>query len=256
MRMVEQQVQASTQLSMSAIQIQQPKPEEIDLASVSDPVEFEQKMEACVAQTQTAREQRRAMTDAYVEARRQTYVAEYSAQNSRNLRRLDAQDEDILFQSQYSPMAVVNMSRDEIIRASRNSAVISMGLCETSTVVREGVDSCMETIEADLSVTVVTGDGVKIGQIEPGVPDAGDAALGGKVTILSGFTAGHATTVAKFLHAVAPDAQIYAIGAGETTTLSSFCAKVESLLNQGVRVISMSATMPRLSSNADFWYSP
>lgn len=253
---VEQQVQASTQLSMSAIQIQQPKPE-IDLASVSDPIEFEQKMGLCVAQTETVREQKRAMTDAEVEARREAYVSEYSAQNTKSLRRLNVQDEDILFQSQYSPMVVVNMSRDEIARASQNSAVTSMGLCETRTVMSESIDSCMETVEADLTVTSLTGYGVKIGQIEPGVPNASDTALGGKVTILSGSTDyDHATNVAKFLHAVAPDVQIYAIGTGGTTTLSSFCTKVESLLNQGVRVINMSAGIERSSSNADFWYSP
>ena len=252
---VEQQVEAKTGLSADSL-VSQQKKADFDVARMASIEQANQTMQAHLEETEAVREQERIQTNAYVEARRQTYVAEYSAKNARSLNRLGVNEEDILFQSQYSPMVVVNMSPGEIASASKNAAVVSMGLCQKSIMRDDSIASSMETIEADVSVTVLTGEGVKIGQIEPGAPNASDARYGGKLTVLGGNYSDHATKVALVIHNMAPEAQIYSVGLGEEIYLSTFYSNVENLLNLGVRVINMSASWERSNKNTDYWYSP
>lgn len=84
----------------------------------------------------------------------------------------------------------------------------------------DSLSASMETIEADFSASVLTGDGVIIGMIEPGVPYATDSALDGKVTTLSANTNEdndtHATNVAKIIHAMASDATIVAVASSSS----------------------------------------
>ena len=151
-------------------------------------------------------------------------------------------------------MMVVNMSEDEIIKASRSAAVVSLDLYKAIASKQNSRISSVQTVKADITCSSygLTGSGVKIGQIENGVPDASYDGLGGKVTVISGTYDMHATDVAMVMHTVAPNAQIYSIGAVYPT---DYFSGIERLISYGVSVINMSAGWVDRGTGGDYWYS-
>lgn len=258
---IARQVEIRTGLTIDNIQLDATKSldsnqiEQMFLPTTSD-AQAKEQMETLLEETEAIREQKRVMADTYVAQKRSAYTTAYHSENTKKLRSLKVSENDVVFQSEYSPMMVVNMSEDEIAKASRSAAVLSLDLCREVEVENQTVASSVQTVKANTTCWTygLTGNGVKIGQIEVGVPNTSDSELGGKVIAINGSIDEHATNVAKFMHAVAPDAQIYSIGLGENIYLSQFYSSVETLLSYGVSVINMSASWPRTNSG-DYWYS-
>lgn len=90
-----------------------------------------------------------------------------------------------------------------------------------------------------------TGEGVKIGQFEVGVPETNSQYLKFQdVRLLSyGPDSNHATDVATIMVGsvgIAPDATLYSIGYYQE---EDYKTKIESIINQGVRIINISVAM-------------
>ncbi len=265
---IERQVEIRSGLTIDNIQLDTKKQLDIDAVDLSftetnDLVKANEQMDAALEKTEAIREQKRVLADTYIAEKRRAYTAEYTASNKKQLQALKVQDSDILFQSQYSPMVVVNMTADEIDAAARANSVVALGLCKEAKVQDCSIASSMQTVHADQSVTMLTGSGVKIGQMESGIPNNKESDLRGKVvTVTTQYGSDvsvtkHATHVARILHSVAPDAQIYSVGNGAMISPAKFFYNVETLLDLGVSVINMSAGWERqkYSDNDDYWYT-
>lgn len=254
---VELHVQQETGLTIDSIQLDV-QTTALDTVKATSLEQADAQLTAVMERNEAVLIQKQVLTDTYMTARRNEYKSQYLAENAETLQALEVEEKDILFRSKYSPMNIVELSAEEIAKAAQSSAVVSLGLCEEVTVINDSLASSMETVEADLSSTVLTGNGIKVGMIEKAVPDVNDSDLDGKVTSLGGTTTSnaididHATEVAEIIHAVAPDAQIYAIGTGSPIYISVFMDYVETLIDYDVSVINMSAGITRTDSN---WYT-
>ena len=262
---IARQVEIRTGLTIDNIQLDTKKdfnPNQLDMSFVetNDLAKANEQVSIALEETKAIREQKRVLADTYVAQKRSAYTAEYRSQNAKKLRALKVAEDDVVFQSEYSPLMVVNMSAEEIRKAARSSTILSLDLSQDAVVQDDSLASSMQTIKADSTASVLTGSDVKVGQIELGIPNTSDSALGGRVTVLNGYDDSdvslrpHATNVAKILHAMVTEAQIYSIGFGVHISLPEFCYDVEALLSQGVSVINMSAGLGRMNSG-DYWYS-
>lgn len=256
---IARQVEIRTGLTIDNIQLDATK--SLDMAQVeqmfsptASDAQAKEQMETLLEETEAVREQKRVMADTYVAQKRSAYTAAYHSENTKKLRSLKVPENDVVFQSEYSPMMVVNMSEEEIAKASRSAAVTSLELCEKMDGGDDSRISSVQTVQADIICTTygLTGKGVKIGQIETGIPDTSYDGLDNKVTVIDGDYTMHATDVAMVMHTVAPDAQIYSIGLGSRKDLAYICSKIETLLNYGVSVINMSYSLGRSLWN---WYT-
>lgn len=262
---IARQVEIRTGLTIDNIQLDTKKDlnlSKLDMsfAETNDLAKANEQVSIALEETKAVRKQKQVLADTYVAQKRSAYTAEYRSQNAKKLQALNVAQDDVVFQSEYSPLMVVDMSAEEIRKAARSAAVLSLDLSQDAVVQDDSLASSMQTIKADYTASVLTGSDVKVGQIETYVPDIYDNFLDGKVTVISGQSNWHATNVAHFLHAMVPDAQIYSIGLGGDASLANFCNKVEQLINRGVSVInmSMSFTTPdkQRVPSADPWYSP
>lgn len=262
---IARQVEIRTGLTIDNIQLDTKKDlnlSKLDMsfAETNHLAKANEQVSIALEETKAVRKQKQVLADTYVAQKRSAYTAEYRSQNAQKLQALNVAQSDVVFQSEYSPLMVVDMSAEEIRKAARSAAVLSLDLSQDAVVQNHSIASSMQTIKADSTASVLTGSDVKVGLLEIGVPNTNDSRLGGKVTVISGAIDAHATNVALFLHAMVPDAQIYSMGLGESGNLGNFCYKVEQLISRGVSVINMSIgiTTPdkQRVPSADPWYSP
>ena len=124
-----------------------------------------------------------------------------------------------------------------------------------------GIDLANQISRADIvrDDKGMTGEGVKIGVIEPGIPDTGISQLSSAdITIYqeTNTPSVHTTIVKSYLvatgsdgtyHGIVPDAKIYSYGIDGST--ASFYEGVEWLISQGVNIINASMGANYYSSN-------
>lgn len=252
---VEQDVQEKTGLSIDSIQLDV-ETIAVDRVKAANMEQANLQITAVMNRNKIVMEQKKLRTDTYISARREEYRTQYRRKNEQDMQRLQVEEKDILFQSEYSPMNIVELSAEEILEAAQDSRVVSLDLFEDREMKVESLSASMETIEADLSTSVLTGDGVIVGMIEPGVPYATDSDLDGKVTTLSAnvndYYDNHATKVAKIIHTMVPDAAIVAVASSSS---AATYVGIEQLISCGVSVINMSAGGIRPESYDDYWYT-
>ncbi|MDE5884208.1 MAG: S8 family serine peptidase [Oscillospiraceae bacterium] len=168
-------------------------------------------------------------------------------------------NEDILYISEYSPVVFANLTLDKVVDLAEYPDTLEFSYGGDNGEVEEALDISVPSIKADKvhSNYGYTGKGVKIGQIENGVPDKTDSQLS---PIKSNIhckaetpTSNHATFVAdimvgqktsKFSCGVAPEAELYSASHKQFATTSvnliGQISAVEWLLSQGVNVINAS----------------
>lgn len=248
---VEQQVKEKTGLVINNIR-QENKKLDIDVKSKADKDTLVKQMKDYLDKTKELREKERVLMDKYVSEKRKVATSEYNKQNTENLSILKIPKDDIIFQSQYSPMIIAKLTPQEILKVAQNVTVVSISMYKDVEALDNSRISSVQTVRADITCSYgLTGSGVKIGQIEPGVPDTNYSGFDGKVSVISGSTEMHATDVAMVMHTVAPDANIISIAA---STPVQFYSGIENLISRGVSVINMSANWGR-GSGGDYWYS-
>lgn len=150
------------------------------------------------------------------------------------------------FISQYSPLMIVTMTKADILMIEKENMVAFIdlfveGACEDELAIANQISEA-----AYIRDTLgCTGSGVKIGQIESGVPKLNVSDLNNAtITRHTTYYTDHATLVARILvgnsNGIAPDATLYSTGYSGT---SEFYTNVEWLISQGVNVINMSNTL-------------
>ena len=207
----------------------------------------------------------------YIETEREAAVEMYSANNSSFVaENFMARDMSVTYISQYSPCVFADLSVTKIAELIDSSDVVSIGYVNNNaklemndatstdaTISVTEIEEAMEIIAADRAIANynVTGDGVKIGQIELACPDVSSIVVNpngcntmDKVEedeVIRMVETTHPDNVYLIMSTVAPDATYYATGAynGNTTNASyiDFYQRVEWLLSQGVNVINYSA---------------
>lgn len=218
--------------------------------------------------------------DAYIAAERKIYSQLQTAANEAfwNAKTISATEgflERELFFSAYSPIIVTELTKSEIqsvasmgqvdtIYYSLNFETQEPDIYEPNVYDPESMPP-LDAIDAVGAAYVrdtlgYTGKGVKIGQIEPKVPNADDPCLSGASIVFQSGTEGldneHATSVASVMvsqseeyKGVAPDATLYCTVMGDAPldsednpSYTSFYQRTEWLLSQNVNVINISAS--------------
>jgi len=162
---------------------------------------------------------------------------------------------DIIFQGRYAPMVICEISKTELYELAKVPEVVSLGL-ETPMEFEDfgDLDISIPSIEAD--TLGLTGDGVRVGQIELSVPNKLNSDLiFDNITNLSVNHEDHATLVAAIVlgkNGLAPDAKLWAISMRSDGT--DFYQHTDILVEAGVKVINMSAGAPNGAyDNAAKW---
>lgn len=193
----------------------------------------------------------------YIEAEREAAAELYSANNSSFVaENFMARDMSVEYVSQYSPCVFADLSIAKVAELVEKNDVICIEFWNDENEEPEGVGRAitdaeiqdrMEIIRADEAFNVygVTGDGVKIGQIETTCPSATSVTKSStyNATLDAGVYKYHADNVYKIMSTVAPDSTYYAISRNISNTSvskGSFYEQVEWLLSQGVNIINMS----------------
>lgn len=168
-----------------------------------------------------------------------------------------ARDMSVTYVSQYSPCVFADLTITKVVELSLNTEVLYIELwgqkeCEIDSIDVDipvsQIPNRLETIRVDEVVEdfSLTGNGVKIGQIEPACPTESTIILNPDYdnTLVDGNISYHANNVYTIMKSVAPNATYYATGTrlnDYTIEDGSFQAQVEWLLSQGVNIINMSA---------------
>lgn len=180
-----------------------------------------------------------------IETKRMLFAEEYYNHNSGFIDKYVDKDKQ-LFVSRYSPLMIVTMTKADLFAIEKDQMVTSIDLFV------EGESEDLLSIANQISEAAYvrdtlgcTGAGVKIGQIESGVPKLNVSDLS-NATITRHTTnyTDHATLVARVLvgssNGIAPDATLYSTGYSGT---AEFYTNTEWLISQGVNVINMSNTL-------------
>ena len=187
---------------------------------------------------------------AYIEAEREAAVELYSANNSSFVaENFMARDMSVTYVSKYSPSIFANLSVSKIADLILKDQIVSIELWEEpgsetdatgATLSITEIQEKMELIRADYAKEyfVVTGDGVKIGQIEPELPDTNTVYKNHENQDIA-FADSHPDNVHLIMSTIAPDATYYATGVGEGVSEGTFYEQIEWLLSQGVNIIIM-----------------
>lgn len=186
-----------------------------------------------------------------IEIKRNFYVQYYKKNNESFLRKHE-KEVSVVFMSSYAPLCIATIPKMKIQECAKDDKVLFMDLFKDE----ESSISSLETANLTTRAAYVrdtygnTGSGVKIGQIEPGIPYTTNSDLtSASITTNSSFgpnttaaVRNHATRVARIMvgssAGIAPDATLFCVGC---TQLSSHYEAIEWLLSKGVNVINMSA---------------
>ena len=200
----------------------------------------------------------------YIEAEREAAKELYTKNNNDFVtENFMARDMSVTYVSQYSPCVFADLSVTKIAELIKKDNVTCIDEFSDEGVIEDNsedevadptqptfslleVEEGMEIIAADQAISRynVTGEGVKVGQIEVRCPDT-DTVIKHPIyncTEVDEIGNSHADNVHFIMETVAPDATYYAISQyDENSTLGSFTEQVEWLLAQGVNVINYSA---------------
>jgi len=211
-----------------------------------------------------------------IELKRQVYREYYSEANEAVIDSYYS-EEEILYTSVYTPVAIVETNATDVARLSRNEkvrAVSSAGellqLSNSSNAYPfDDIVEQLEWINTKSGAAYVRdtrgydGAGVKIGMVEVTVPDVTNEYLAGAdITVRASDASNvddHSTAVAMIMvgkdaqgnaYGIAPEADLYC-AAYEGGYKDRFFAAVEWLLGQGVNVINLSALVDYRKNSSD-----
>ncbi|MCL2083544.1 MAG: S8 family serine peptidase [Oscillospiraceae bacterium] len=191
--------------------------------------------------------------DLYIKTKRETYTEEYISHNAEFTNtHLSALDADVIHEDPLVPMIICEVSKADVYTIEKLDEVNFLDLFVNSEIIPTySRDAAFAAMGADTARNpTITGMGVKIGMIEPGVPWEGIAELDyTKVFAIGGFAndtddpnrSDHASLVAALIvgeHGMAPDAELFSIRCNLIMDLYDVVPK---LLLHGVNVINMSA---------------
>ncbi len=186
------------------------------------------------------------VVDVYVDTRRSFAREAYNEQNGGFVDNY-LKDAKMIFQSKFSPMIICELPKSAILHLNTLNDVESLSLYEKLEVVTESsIATNVKSVRGDYTRDNLGFDGgrIKVGQIEPGLPEVGISELNAKTITKHGSYSTdardnrHASLVASILagsSGMAPQAELY------STSITDFYSDAEWLVSQGVSVINMSS---------------
>ena len=203
----------------------------------------------------------------YIQTKRQIASTMYQKLNNQfNKDILSKQSGNtVLFQSKYSPMTVLTMKKENVLKTATSAIISSIDYVDNSIL----SEICSSTANSNIGATYLretssinaTGAGIKIGMIENGLPDlttgyftntkmhlvndqytAADEEYRQKyiehATLVAAIMVGKSTTYGDTTYrGVAPDADLYY---GTSSTKTHFYNLVEQFIDLGVNIINRS----------------
>ncbi len=232
---------------------------EADRDSLS--TETEKMLQAYLDRTAAQRTQERERTDLYLSTRRAESKAKYNEQSAAFLAKNALSSEKVIFNSNYAPMLILELTKQEIVAIAEQNNVTSIEFCSDDVIVDLGVfddDFEKNGIERIKNVSGLSGAGVRIGIAEAfGVADTAEnmsAMFGDRLVNVDGHTTGinnHSGIVAYIAAGnagVANDALVYTTGISgqeyspsqESYPAQNYYQRIEELITLGTNVINSS----------------
>lgn len=208
-----------------------------------------------LSQTQSLRQELIQQTDSYIMAMREHAAEAYETYLTEFVNGC-LTESSVIYKSKYAPLIICRLNRTAIEAISRYSQVVSIELCNDIECEDAGdINISLPTISANtVKSQGFDGTGLKIGQIETGVPDTERMGLyNAAVVSRSGniSSTDHASLVANILvgeDGIVPYATLYSTSAkynASTGSVGTYTSNVEMeniewLISQGVTVINRS----------------
>lgn len=197
----------------------------------------QQQIQSYLSRTKVLRKQEAERTDEFIKTRRAISRQKYNSTSENIINNSVMESSDVLFKSQYAPVVIANISKKQIEELSRNSLIESISLYNadekivcSSNSMKEGTTG----LNKAYTTTGLTGQGVKVGMFEVGIPEldpefsyirVGDVPYDG-----------HATNSAKAImgseNGVASKITLFATNANFTN--------IETMISLGVNIINVS----------------
>lgn len=215
--------------------------------------QYRARVETYLEATKTQRAQEQQLTDRYIDTKRQVARERYTAMHQSDLAILGLDEDAVVFSSQYAPMMVLKLTRNQINKISKYKQISSIALYEEERIIEESLSTALSAVDANYVRDTLgfTGYGITVGQIDSTTPDPSHNQLrAGNITCLQVNTGDHATLVARVMLGtvgVAPDTKLVAATYGGSDTV--FYQRVESLISKGVKVINFSFGLSRNANN-------
>ncbi len=181
--------------------------------------------------------------DKYISKKNKDFASAYQKQNTGYIQKY-LKDEKIVFMSSLSPMVVVELSPEKISRLAKEQAIKYLDYYNS-----DAKDGTLQSVLTLLKVPDVqnygyTGAGIKIGQVESGVPDD---SVSNVVARYGDAQTDHATSVASIINAVAPDASIYSASFKRSYTVNgiTYSGSIEAasewlIINHDINILNLS----------------
>lgn len=237
--------------------------------------ETEKLLQAYLDRTAAQRTQEREHTDLYTATRRAEAKAKYNEKSATFLTKNAISNEKVIFNSNYAPMLILELTKQEVKSIAARADVESVGLYieevsyDDISLENDDLPNFADDFEnCDLSkikqVSGLSGVGVKIGNAENYSVDPYDeniiSLFGDRIHHVAGLQVDYSTTDYMDAHStkvclihsgnigIAHSAQIYTVGFNKTTDdiingINNY-AKIESLVALNVDVINMSNGSP------------
>lgn len=243
-------------ISLEKIELTEKEMESIEPDILIEESEFNVKKTAkYIEKTKEKRENIQNMVDQYIDARRLTASEMYKSQNNLNQNKIGLKKEQILYSSQYSPVTIAKLKKEEIALLSKSPLVLFIELRDTIIPVND-LAYALPAIDDDYvrNTQGFDGNGVKVGIIEWNRVGTHSDLSTTNITRLdpSKAVADHSTAVARVLagkNGPAKSAKLYTISPTGDGVERAFEEALETLLSYGVSVINMSIGISRPSNN-------
>ncbi|MBR1481614.1 MAG: S8 family serine peptidase [Ruminococcus sp.] len=203
------------------------------------PENIKDNIETLVENTKQQRLEENARVDRYINTHRAVSRELYSEKANQILNKLDLQPDCIHFVSQYTPVIIAKLTKDEIIKIAsydeiKQISYDSQPATEAPSIGSAKVSSGQTLLNDNIGLT---GDGVKVGMVDRGFPQSDDDLdVSHIVNVGNVNSSGHAKNTAKVLVGngigFCPNIELY-------STNDSF-ANIEALLSYGVKILNVS----------------
>ncbi|MBE6825012.1 MAG: hypothetical protein E7513_06670 [Ruminococcaceae bacterium] len=238
---IDAQVKENTGLTVDTLSEKMSMPDASLLNDIKSNEETaEKRMYDYLEKTKSIRDKERENTEIFVQERRKLSRQAYTEKSEQILVTARISDSDIIFSSKYAPMIICDIKVSQIKELEKDTRIESISYYKEQLSEDCSFDCVSSTIRHDEIVTIfgLTGDGVKIGMVESGVPGQDEELNDGSViNVGTGLSeTSHATGTAKIIkgtnNGFAKNAELY-------STNGSF-ENIEQLITSGVRVINCS----------------
>jgi len=247
-KQVDREATKETGLSRENLSVEFSMPEQNVLNAIKqEELGGKRQMQQYLERTAAGRKLEAQRTDKYVQKRRALSRRKYEHRANDIADRISLTKNDIQYKSKYTPSIIAKMTYEEIKAASQCGEIEEIFLYQDFTLKDCSFEEQVETLHLNkvYSDIGLSGQGVKIGMIEQGVPYETPNFNMTNVTLVGNnlVSDGHALNTAKILkgkEGFAKNISLYATGGATYSGINVF-SNMETLVSLGINVINMSS---------------